>query len=242
MTTSGFLDSLVQELTSHPVNTNPFFLAFREQRLTRGQLQEWLAQYHYFCKHFVKALEGLLYRTPVDELEMRVELAKTLHSELGNGRSDRAHIRLLERFAGAAGLHSMDLARTVPLPEVADYLELLGRLFVEADYLIALGAELAVEVTAAAEFQYFYPGLLRSGEFSAHDLVFFELHLEAEEDHGAWLADAVRKTARSQADFDQVTRGARATADAWEVFWKGIYRHVFHTAPCHSERNEESQV
>jgi len=138
MTTSGFLDSLVQELTSHPVNTNPFFLAFREQRLTRGQLQEWLAQYHYFCKHFVKALEGLLYRTPVDELEMRVELAKTLHSELGNGRSDRAHIRLLERFAGAAGLHSMDLARTVPLPEVADYLELLGRLFVEADYLIAL--------------------------------------------------------------------------------------------------------
>jgi pyrroloquinoline quinone (PQQ) biosynthesis protein C len=228
MTTSGLLNSLVLELKAHPVNTNPFFVAFGRQPFTKGQLQEWLAQYHYFCKHFVKLLEGLLYRTPLDQLEMRVELAKTLHSELGSGSSDQAHVRLLERFAGAAGLHSIDLARTVPIPQVAQYLHLLEQLFVEADYLVALGAELAVEVTAGAEFQYFYPGLLQYGEFSAHDLMFFELHLETEVDHGAWLMNAVSRTAKSQADFDQVARGARATADAWEVFWKGMYRHVLH--------------
>ena len=107
----AFVDSLVGELTRHPVNTNRFFRTFLSQRLTKSQLQEWLGQYHYFCKQFVKVLEGLLSRTPVDELEMRVQLVKTLHSELGSGRSEHAHIRLLERFAAAAGLNETDLQR-----------------------------------------------------------------------------------------------------------------------------------
>ena len=84
----AFVDSLVGEVTRHPVNSNRFFQTFLSQRLTKSQLQEWLGQYHYFCKQFVKVLEGLLSRTPVDELEMRVQLVKTLHSELGSGRSE----------------------------------------------------------------------------------------------------------------------------------------------------------
>src|SRR2546422_9485448 len=44
-----------------------------------------------------------LFRSPVGALEMRVELAKTLHSELGNGCAEQAHSRLLERFAAAVG-------------------------------------------------------------------------------------------------------------------------------------------
>ena len=76
----AFVDALVDELTQHPVNNNRFFQTFLSQRLDKNQLQEWLGQYHYFCKQFVKVLEGLLSRTPVDELEMRVQLVKTLHS------------------------------------------------------------------------------------------------------------------------------------------------------------------
>ena len=104
---------------------------------------------------------------------------------------------------------------------------MLYRLFIEADYLSALGAELAVEITAAAEFRYFYPGLLRYNQFSPDDLVFFALHVEAEDDHGLWLADAVRKTAKSSGDLKQVATGARTTVEAWQGFWEGVYRGVF---------------
>jgi pyrroloquinoline-quinone synthase len=224
------VNRLIAELTVHPVNTNGFFLAFRDQHFTPHQLQAWFHQYHYFCKHFVKILEGLLYRTPVDELAMRVELTKTLYSELGNGAPDQAHIRLLERFAGALGIAPADLDKTRPVPEVQEYLSLLHRLFLDEAYLVALGAELAVEVTAAAEFRYFYPGLLRYEHFSAWDLAFFALHTEAEDDHGAWLTAAVTKTARSEADLDQVVTGARAAADGWQRFWDGMHRHVLHPA------------
>ncbi|HEY3197446.1 MAG TPA: iron-containing redox enzyme family protein [Nitrospirales bacterium] len=223
----SFVDSLIAELLSHPVNTNLFFRTFLDQRLTEAQLRDWLIQYHYFCKHFVKLLEGLLYRTPVEELEMRAQLAKTLDSELGSGRSDQAHIRLLERFADALGLSPEDLRRGSPIPAVEEYLRVLHRLFTQEDLLAALGAELAVEVTAAAEFRYFHPGLLQYQRFSPDDLVFFELHLKAEEDHGHWLAEAVRGTTKCRSDRDRVAVGARTTADAWHHFWEGMHHAVF---------------
>ena len=226
-TAESFVESLIGELTRHPVNRNPFFQTFRDQRMTQPQLEQWLTQYHYFCKHFVKVLEGLLYRTPVEELEMRVQLAKTLDSELGSGQSDQAHIRLLERFACAIGLTEADLRRSTPLPAVEEYLAVLRRFFIEEDYLAALGAELAVEVTAAAEFRYFHPGLLQYQRFSSNDLMFFELHLTAEDDHAHWLADAVRKTTKSQSDLERVAASARTTADAWQRFWEGMQRAVF---------------
>ena len=46
---SRFLEALVLELKGHPVNTNVFFQAFKDQYLSRSQLQTFLCQYHYFC-------------------------------------------------------------------------------------------------------------------------------------------------------------------------------------------------
>ena len=129
------------------------------------------------------------------------------------------------------GLSPDALDRTVPIAEVAAYLAALQRLFIESDYLMALGSEMAVEITAASEFRYFYPGLTKYRTFSAHDLVFFEMHLEAEECHSAWLTEAVKKTARTQTDLEHVAAGARTTADAWLAFWQGLYREVFERSP-----------
>jgi pyrroloquinoline quinone (PQQ) biosynthesis protein C len=95
---SPSLSQLMEELVSHPVNRHRFFLRFQAEYLSRRQLQAFFRQYHYFCKHFVKVLEALLYATPINEVEMRVELIKTLHSELGSGSYERAHVKLLERF------------------------------------------------------------------------------------------------------------------------------------------------
>ena len=225
------IPSLVEDLHTHPVNSNPFFQAFKDRYLSPRQMRVFVKQYHYFCFHFVKVLEGLLYRTPVEELDMRVELTKTLYSELGNGISSQAHIRQLQTFARSIGLRIYDLQEVEPLPEVMDYLDALHKLFIDSDYLTALGAELAVETTAASEFQYFYPGLQKYEHFTREDLEFFELHLLEEVQHSNWLILAVQKTAKTSDDLDQVSLGAMATADAWLAFWDGMYRCVFETTP-----------
>jgi pyrroloquinoline quinone (PQQ) biosynthesis protein C len=134
---------------------------------------------------------------------------------------------LLNRFALAAGLTEVELDRTAPIPEVTTYLTVLHRLFNEADYLTALGAELAVEMTAASEFRYFYPRLAKDQRFQEEDIAFFKLHLQEEREHGDWLVAAVQKTAHSPADEEKVAAGARETAEAWHDFWEGMYREVF---------------
>jgi len=96
---------------------------------------------------------------------------------------------------------------------------------------MALGAELAVETTSVSEFQYFFPGLQQYGHFDRRDLAFFELHVAEEEVHGEWLIEAVRKTAKSDEDLNEVAIGAREVADAWLEFWDGMYRAVFDANP-----------
>ena len=221
------LTGLLGELARHPVNDNVFFRRFRRERLSRERLRDFIGQYQYFCKHFVKVLEGLLYRTPLDQLEMRIELTKTLYSELGSGDVDRAHLTLLNRFAATLDLDAAHLDRLEPAEPVRTYLETLHELFVGADYLTALGAELAVELTAAPEFQALYPGLQQYGWFDERDLEFFRLHVEEEVSHGTWLIDAVQRTARSDEDYRRVADGARRTADAWHGFWRGLHDRVF---------------
>lgn len=224
------LASLIRELAHHPVNCNEFFRRFHEERLTRPRLQRFIGQYQYFCKHFVKVLEGLLYRTPLDQLDMRVELTRTLYSELGNGDPEQAHLTLLNRFAARLDLDEAALQRTEPVACVREYLRTLHELFLDGDYLTALGAELAVEVTAASEFRYLYPGLQQYAWFSEKDLAFFRLHVEEEVSHGDWLMDAVARTARSADDYERVAGGARRTADAWHAFWLGLSEEVFGAA------------
>lgn len=226
------VESLVEELQGHPVNTNEFFRTFQARTLSSPRLRVFVRQYHYFCFHFVKVLEGLLYHTPIHEVDMRVELAKTLYSELGSGSPDRVHIRHLERFACAVGLSRRDLDDTIPLPEVTIYLDTLRRFFLHSGYLTALGAELAVETTAVSEFRCLSAGLQRYERFDRQDVAFFESHVAEEQDHSDWLIEAVRKTVRSERDFHQVVLGARETADAWFEFWAGLYRAVFDANPA----------
>jgi pyrroloquinoline quinone (PQQ) biosynthesis protein C len=225
------VQSLVEELVRHPVNDNRFFRAFAAAPLTQAQLRTFLRQYQYFCKHFVKALEGLLYATPLDEVAMRTRLIQTLHSETGAGRSDRAHITLLNRFASAVGLSEEELARTIPLPEVGDYLALLHRLFTQCGHLVALGSEAAVEITAGSEFRYFFPGLRNHYTFSTEDIEFFYLHLREEACHADWLREAVERTVRTPQDLELVAAGARETAEGWLRFWDAIHQAVFRDRP-----------
>ena len=227
----GEIESLVEELQSHPVNSNEFFRTFKTKYLSPRQLRVFARQYHYFCYQFVKVLEGLLYHTPIEQLDMRIGLAKTLYSELGNGSPDHVHIRQLERFAHSIGLQQRDLDETEPILEVRTYLEILQRKFLKSGYLTALGAELAVETTASSEFEYFFPGLQKYQQFNRRDLEFFEMHLAEESEHKDWLLEAVRKTAQTPEDLEQVFAGACETADAWLKFWEGMYRAVFDTNP-----------
>ncbi len=222
---SIFTDNLSQELETLPVYNNKFFTTFKTEYLTEVQMKKFAGQYFWFCQNFITALIGLIYNTPPTEA-VRMELLKTLWSEMGYGKDEAIHLNLLRQFTTRLGLSEHDLQQVTPIPEIKNYIDYLGTIFLTGDYREAIGAEFGVETTAADEFTYLYPGIKKYENFSAADIHFFAFHLIEEQQHGSWLAEAVEKIARTPEDEVFIRKGALEAGKLWGEFWEGMYRYV----------------
>lgn len=224
---SNFIQDLTRELEAKPVNKNSFYRRFKEETLTDEQLKRFGGQYFWFCQNFIPLLAGLIYNTPLQEEDIRLELVKTLYSELGYGKKENVHLNLLRRFTTALGFSEGDLQNIEPIPEVENYIRQLEEFFVRSDFRTALGSEFGVEITAALEFTYLFPGIQKYPQFSRQDIYFFEFHLAEEQLHGDWLTEAVSRMARTEDAEELIKEGALKAADLWGSFWEGMERYVF---------------
>ena len=223
----NYLKDLTKRLQEAPVNRTPFYYKFRDRSLSDEQLRRFAVQYFWFCKNFIRVLVGLIYNTPDSEEEVRLELVKTLYSELGYGQKQGIHLNLLRKFTAALNISEQELNEAEIIPEVEQYIRELGEIFLKADYREAIGAEFGVEITAATEFTFLYPGVKKYLWFSPEDIVFFKFHLAEEKKHGDWLTEAVSKIVVKDEDRRLVERGALRAAELWNQFWIGMDRYVF---------------
>jgi len=226
-TNREFATELRNEIENAPVNRNKFYAAFRDRTLTEGQMKKFIGQYFWFCKTFIRTLAGLVANTPDEQEDVRLELVKTLHSELGYGKKQAIHLNQLRKFTKKLGLSEEYLNQVKLIPEVKNYIEDLRNLFGVSDFRESIGAEFGVEVTAYPEFTYLYPGLKKYKEFTDDDINFFKLHLVEEKLHGDWMTDAITNLGASGQDRELIRSGALKTIKSWGKFWDGMYRFVF---------------
>lgn len=221
------IQELTQELEAKPVNHNNFYKRFRDETLSQEQLRRFAKQYFWFCDQFITVLVGLIYNTPSNQGAMRLELIKTLYSEMGYGKEENIHLNLLRRFTTALGINEEELQTVTPTPKVAAYIEGLDELFTRSDFRKAVGAEFGVEVTAALEFTYLSPGIEKYKQFTKQDIYFFPFHLAEEELHSDWLTQAVLNICQTEEDLALIREGALKAADLWGEFWEGMEAYVF---------------
>jgi pyrroloquinoline quinone (PQQ) biosynthesis protein C len=222
-----FVEKLTKQLEQAPVNRTPFYYKFRDRKLSEEQLRRFAGQYFWFCKNFIKVLVGLIYNIPDTENEVRLELIKTLFSEMGYGNQEEIHLNMLRNFTSALNISEQELDEVKPITDIEQYIQELGDIFLNADYRESIGAEFGVEITAALEFTFLYPGLKKYSQFSADDIIFFKFHLAEEELHGDWLTKAVVKIAKTNEDRELIEKGAMQAAELWNQFWIGMDKYVF---------------
>jgi hypothetical protein len=68
-------------------------------------------------------------------------------------------------------------------------------------------------------------GLRRAG-FGADEIDYFTLHIRQDEDHGAWLQEALERYSDTPAAQAQVRQGTLASLEARRQFWLGVERRV----------------
>jgi pyrroloquinoline-quinone synthase len=219
-TARQFLADLREEIASHPGVGHSLLGRMRTDPRSREDFRV-LAQQHFpLVGNFTRYMELLLLNAP--DSEAKCWLAKVLVDEYGERSDGEDHAEHYKKFMHAAGVKPGE-EDTVPLhPEVVNFIREHYRISMDEPFLVGLGAlGPGHEWSIPAMFELAVAGLKKAG-FEPHEYEYWDMHLEQDQDHGAWLEEALVKYCLDDANREQIRRGALLSLDLRERFWWGV--------------------
>jgi len=195
---------LAEALAGRRLLDHPFYRRWEAGTLEPGELADYAGQY----RHFEAALPGVLERTVgrIDDPEARRLVQANLDDERG---VPAPHLELFEGFARAVGAPD----HAAPTPATAALVDLYAG--TDTPPVAVLAALAAYEVQAPAIAASKGDGLRSRYGLGPEGTRFWDVHAQADVDHGAWTVEAVARLGGAPAT---VAGAARAAADAWWAF------------------------
>ncbi|HEY4118798.1 MAG TPA: iron-containing redox enzyme family protein [Byssovorax sp.] len=220
----AFLAGLRDEIATHPAVNHVFLSRLATTPFSREDYRVFGENHFSLVCVFTSYLERLLVRAP--DSEAKLWLAKVLVDEYGEGSRGEDHATLYAHFLRAAGSAMPDLP-TFPVPEPARrFVATHRRIVTKESFLYGLGAiGPGHEWAIPKMFDAVIPGLRRAG-FTEEEIHYFTLHVDQDEDHGAWLEEALAKLGDTADKQREIRRGALASLEARGEFWSGVQRAV----------------
>jgi pyrroloquinoline-quinone synthase len=221
---NAFLAALRREIETHPAVNHLFLNRLATSPFSRGDYRVFAQNHYPLVCVFTHYMERLLVRAP--DSDSKLWLAKVLVDEYGEGSEGKDHPEMYARFLQAAGGDAEGIRRERIPPPAHRFISLHRRMVSERPFLEGLGAvgpghEWAIPKMFAAVI----PGLRRAG-FDEDEIAYFTLHVEQDDDHGAWLEEALAEYAVTAEARAQIRRGALASLDARYDFWEGVQRQI----------------
>jgi pyrroloquinoline-quinone synthase len=215
-----FLKDLRHEISTHPGVGHSLLGRMLTDPRSRADFRVLAGQHFPLVGNFTRYMELLLLNAP--DSEAKCWLAKVLVDEYGERSEGHDHAEHYRRFMHAAGIEP-GLEDTVPLhPEVVFFIREHYRIATAEPFLVGLGAlGPGHEWSIPAMFELAVAGLRKAG-FAEREIEYWTMHLEQDQDHGAWLEEALVKYCADEGNREQIRRGALLSLDARERFWWGV--------------------
>lgn len=216
----AFLAELRREVEAHEAVNHPLLARLAHVPFRREDYRVMGLQHYALVGTFTTYLEMLLLRAPSSEAKSWI--AKVLVDEYGEGSEGKDHAELYREYLRAAGAAEGEEQRT-PLHEavtgfVAEHL----RICREEPFLVGLGAiGPGHEWAIPRMFHQIIRGL-RQAAFREEEIGYFTLHVLQDEDHGAWLEEALELYAADPEGQAQIERGTLLSLAARARFWSGV--------------------
>ncbi len=215
-----FLADLREEIRTHAGVGHSILGRMKTDPRSRHDFMVLAGQHYPLVGNFTRYMELLLLNAP--DSESKCWLAKVLVDEYGERSEGQDHAEHYRKFMHAAGVKP-GAEDTIPLhPEVAHFIREHYRIATEEPFLVGLGAlGPGHEWSIPAMFELAVAGLRKAG-FAEHEIEYWTMHLEQDQDHGAWLEEALVKYCVDDGNREQIRRGALLSLDARERFWWGV--------------------
>jgi pyrroloquinoline-quinone synthase len=217
----AFLQALREEIKHHPGVGHSLLSRMLTDPRTKHDFRVLAAQHYPLVANFTAYMELLLLRAPTSDA--KCWLAKVLVDEYGDRSDGTDHVQAYRAFMHAAGI-APGTEGNFPLhPEVVGFIEEHYRICTEEPFLVGLGAlGPGHEWSIPTMFEHVLIGLEKAG-FQERETAYWTMHLAQDEDHGAWLEEALVKYCGSDEAREQVRRGAMLSLNARERFWWGVF-------------------
>jgi pyrroloquinoline quinone (PQQ) biosynthesis protein C len=215
-----FLADLRNEIRNHAGVGHSILGRMKTDPRSRFDFKVLAGQHYPLVGNFTRYMELLLLNAP--DSEAKCWLAKVLVDEYGERSEGADHAEHYRRFMHAAG-HKPGEEDSIPLhPEVVHFIREHYRICTEEPFLVGLGAlGPGHEWSIPAMFDLAVQGLRKAG-FAENEIAYWTMHLEQDQDHGAWLEEALVRYCNDAANREQIRRGALLSLDARERFWWGV--------------------
>jgi pyrroloquinoline quinone (PQQ) biosynthesis protein C len=219
-----FLADLRAEIDAHPGVNHLFLNRLATTPFSKDDYRIFGENHFPLVCVFTSYLEALLVRAP--DSEAKLWLAKVLVDEYGEGSHGHDHAQLYAGYLAAAGGDPAFVKNgRVPAP-AARFIETHREIVRKEPFLVGLGAVgPGHEWAIPTMFQAVIPGLRRAG-FTDAEINYFTLHVDQDEDHGAWLEEALYRYSGDETSRSLIRRGALASLEARRVFWDGVQSAV----------------
>lgn len=215
-----FLAQLHEEVAHHAGVGHSLLGRMQIDPRAREDFKIFAGQHYALVTNFTRYMELLLLNAPSSSA--KIWLAKVLVDEYGERSEGLDHGEHYARFMRACGWQEDELENIRLHPAVTEFIAEHIRLCCEEPFLVGLGAVgPGHEWAIPTMFDYCIMGLRKAG-FEESEIEYFTLHTEQDEDHGAWLEEALALLCDSQEAQEQIHRGTMASLAARERFWWGL--------------------
>ncbi|MEE9146535.1 MAG: iron-containing redox enzyme family protein [Candidatus Tectomicrobia bacterium] len=216
----AFLKELREAIKSHPGVGHSLLGRMLMDPRTTHDFKVLASQHYPLVANFTAYMELLLLRAPTSEAKCWI--AKVLVDEYG-GRSEGAdHPKAYRTFMHAAGIEPGTEGDFPLHPAVVDFITEHYRICTEEPFLVGLGAVgPGHEWSIPTMFEHVLIGLHKAG-FHEEAIAYWTMHLDQDEDHGAWLEEALVEYCDTAVAREHIRCGATLSLNARETFWWGV--------------------
>ncbi len=202
----------------------PFMQQFAQGLIPKEKLVPFATSYPFQVDQFKRFIAAVYANAaPRDVRELMLE---NLWEEHGEGDDERDHIQLVTRFARALGADIPDPFDVEPIPESRQWVDRILKLCIEEHFVVGLAA-LSYGIEARTWTMAFLGQIYRDQYgLSEHDLEFFFMHLEADEEHAGRAIEMIRKYCTSEELLERSKWGVREVLEATTAVAQGFERTV----------------